>query len=283
MTTWRPLSVRNSGHASSFDTLHEGVPPWLSASVLRWLYERMSVWSHGQRELNVERVFEAERALRVPIDLRASDLEDAFTKLLNRVDMLDLVDLALHRWAQGDKRAAQQLEQILLDAGSAWMVHHDATFCLVRRVEPEVYAAASKLISEAGRPGALLGIAWQHAYGRSPNPGLAYREAVRAIEAAACPVVLPKEPMATLGKVIIALRQAPPGKFAIAITPDTVKPAEVVANMMALIWKGQIDRHGTADESVPLTVSQKEAEMAVHLAVPLVHWFTAHLITNTAP
>jgi hypothetical protein len=43
--------------------------------------------------------------------------------------------------------------------------------------------------------------------------------------------------------------------------------------MMDLLWYGQIDRHGTDDETVPVNVTQKQAEAAVHAAVTLVEWF----------
>ena len=49
---------------------------------------------------------------------------------------------------------------------------------------------------------------------------------------------------------------------------------------MELLWKGQIDRHGTDDASTPLSVSQAEAEAAVHLAVTLVQWFTSGAVSR---
>ena len=41
--------------------------------------------------------------------------------------------------------------------------------------------------------------------------------------------------------------------------------------MLQMLWKSQLDRHGTADESVPLNVSIDEARDAVALATTLVH------------
>jgi hypothetical protein len=43
--------------------------------------------------------------------------------------------------------------------------------------------------------------------------------------------------------------------------------------MLDLLWKSQLDRHGTPDETVPLSVSLEEAEATLHLALTLVHWF----------
>jgi hypothetical protein len=42
--------------------------------------------------------------------------------------------------------------------------------------------------------------------GRNPDESTAYREAIRAVEAAAKPVIIPKNDKATLGQMIAALR-----------------------------------------------------------------------------
>ncbi len=48
---------------------------------------------------------------------------------------------------------------------------------------------------------------------------------------------------------------------------------EQVIDMMSQLWTSQLDRHGTDDESVQLSVTAEAAEAAVHLAVLLMHWF----------
>ena len=52
-------------------------------------------------------------------------------------------------------------------------------------------------------------------------------------------------------------------------------PVMHVVGMMELLWTLQIDRHGTAAESVPLAVTRERAEAAVHLGLTLVHWSQA--------
>jgi hypothetical protein len=42
--------------------------------------------------------------------------------------------------------------------------------------------------------------------------------------------------------------------------------------MMSLLWTGQSSRHGAETVTRPETAA--EAEMAVHLAVTLVYWFS---------
>jgi len=75
--------------------------------------------------------------------------------------------------------------------------------------------------------------------GAGPDPSGAYREAVRAVEAVAKPVILPNNDRATLGQ-------------------------------MESVWTGQLDRHGTDDETVPLNVSPAEADAAFSACLNLV-------------
>jgi hypothetical protein len=109
--------------------------------------------------------------------------------------------------------------------------------------------------------------------GETPNPSSAYRNGVRAVEAAAIPVVLPADTTATLGKMIKAMRDAP-SKWEAALGGDRKDGVAAVVEMMDLLWKGQHDRHGFVEDDRPLEVSQEEAEFAVALAVTLVQLLT---------
>jgi hypothetical protein len=129
-------------------------------------------------------------------------------------------------------------------------------------------------MGSAGKAGQHLTLAWVAVYGRSPDPGKAYSEAVKAVEVAAQPVITPADTSATLGKMIAVFRDGP-GKWEFALKPSSTDPHEAVLQMMRLVWTGQTDRHGTADPEKPLHVSPEEAEAAVHLAVTLVQWFTS--------
>lgn len=115
--------------------------------------------------------------------------------------------------------------------------------------------------------------AWNRLEGRNPDPSGAYREAIRAIECVAKPVITPNDSLATLGKMIGAMRSNPK-KWTFVLGTD----AGPVADMAALVWKSQLDRHGTDDESVPLNVSQEEADAAVHVSIALVRIFAGRLI-----
>jgi hypothetical protein len=125
-----------------------------------------------------------------------------------------------------------------------------------------------------------LRLAWNAVYGRHPDAGKGYGEAIKAMEVATIPVVCPSNTRATLNRVINDLR-AKPSKWAVNLkhpTPD--RQVEIVADTLDLIWKGQSDRHGDPDPNAPISVELEEAEAAVHLAVTVVHWFTTGVVTT---
>ncbi|MCU1437884.1 MAG: hypothetical protein JWP66_971, partial [Naasia sp.] len=149
----------------------------------------------------------------------------------------------------------------MLEIGnSAYAVnpHGDA---LQMRVEPSVQQQVVDAVANAvGSAGDHLASAWNHSYGRKHDAPKAYSEAIKAIEAAAAPIVSPKNAKATLGTMIADVRQKP-GKWLLEVAvPDGMT---TVADMMDLIWKGQTSRHGGLAPTREETPD--EAQTAVHL------------------
>src|SRR5439155_4689791 len=103
-------------------------------------------------------------------------------------------------------------------------------------VAETVKASVQETASSSGRAGAHLATAWREAYGRDPDPTAAYREAVRGVEAAAKPVVLPNNDAATLGTMIAAMRDAPGKWKTVFTTPPAVDGVGVVRGLMELLW-----------------------------------------------
>lgn len=118
----------------------------------------------------------------------------------------------------------------------------------------------------------LLADAWRQTYGRPTDPTTAYRQAVRAIEQVACPLVLPNNPKATLGNVRDHLRDAPHKWTFTLVDKDDAGTVDPVVTMFDRLWTGQVSRHGGGRTSREQT--QTEAEAAVHLAVVLIQWLT---------
>lgn len=122
-----------------------------------------------------------------------------------------------------------------------------------------------------------LSAAWDSAYGRTPDPDKAYSEAIRAVEAVACPLVLPSTATATLGQVRNHLRDAA-AKWAVVLPAKdgSPGPADPVVAMMTALWEGQRSRRAGTPSS--RRQSQDEAEAAVHLAATLVQWLSSGVL-----
>lgn len=152
--------------------------------------------------------------------------------------------------------ASDALSSILTDAGSAWTVVKDSNEdrYLARRVDPTNQAHFEDAAASA-TPNASLHLkeAWQALYGRGPNPELAVSEAIKAVEAAAAPVVTPKDSFAQLSKVIPAMEQVP-GNWHVAGDSrgrNQTTALDVVVAMMSLVNTAERERHGTPGPSAP--------------------------------
>ncbi|WP_420612093.1 hypothetical protein [Candidatus Spongiisocius sp.] len=188
---------------------------------------------------------------------------------------LDILDFCLYL-CNKSVGSAQALERILDESGSAWTVgiDLDGRYCLERRVDVTTEKAARAEIAQPGNAAAYLRDAWHYTYGRNPNSSHAFNNAVRAVEAAARPVVTPMDKAATLGKMVSALRDKP-GKW-----ETLIGDVETVRKMMEAIWTSQFDRHGTDDTTKPRNVSTAEAEAAVQFAVTIVQIFRNEAISR---
>ena len=201
------------------------------------------------------------------------------------VKVLDyaLTDVMLGYEAQGIDGAVKELGRALGQAGADYVVVQPDEQWVKFRLERRTTRAAASAVRSQGSVGGNasdhLDKAWQAAFGREPTPSAAYSEAVKAVEAAAIPVVLPNDKLATLGKIVGELR-ANPQKYATAFARDatpardtTLSPLEVVIALADLLWVNQTDRHAVGDPQPAAPVTQPQAELAVHIALTLVHTF----------
>lgn len=208
-------------------------------------------------------------------------------------EQLDVVDtiLALHP-DRGRPRAddpftgaseyeyeVRELDEYFVDAGSAYRVAADWSG-LELRLDDTVTLAAQQAATIAGPDaGALLAEAWRHTYGLHPDPTTGYRDAVRAVEELACPLVLPNDEAATLGKVIAHLRQGG-HKWAFALVDrDGANTVDPLVGMLDRLWTGQVSRHGGQKSRAQ---TPAEAQAAVHLAATLVQLLGAGALTRQA-
>jgi len=283
---WRPLSRKDD---PTYDTLLDFVPAWLRPSLWAWVEPQIRFYSeHGTIQRDEDKLHEIERRLHIEFSWERggasalTDLENymGYAKSNGALDVVDLLASGLSPTSHRARLA--ELERILKEAGSAWSAVVRGDVCrLERRVDPTVAAASQKVMAESGRAGELLSKAWRAVYGREPNPSSGYRDAVRAVEAAARPVVSPTNSSATLGTMIHDLEVAPKKWDVRLSTPPGFDKIEALVNMIKLLWKAQFDRHGTPDENVPINVSNEEAETALHLATTLVQWFTRGAVARS--
>ncbi|MEW2325754.1 hypothetical protein AB0926_32525 [Streptomyces griseoincarnatus] len=284
---WQPLSRR---HVSTREqALFEGVPDHLIHPLNTWIDEYLADRPKLTGRIALQ--------MRVALDYPDPELLVEGVSASDPALLLDVVDVVLHldkglwweldvagpeptmeagaaewvpdfSWPKGSKAAAvERLDEMLMDAGSAFEVDWHQR-CLQRRVDATVAIAADQAMSlDAGQH---LRAAWAATYGRHPDPSKAYDEAIRAVEAASIPVVLPRGTRETLGKVHAHLRDAS-DKWELAIEGANDGSVAPLTEMIGLLWKGHVARHAGSPAFRPQR--QDEAQMAIHLAATLVHWF----------
>jgi hypothetical protein len=246
--------------------------------VLRWLNDAFA----GGNQSKLLEAFQLQRRLDPPLDWRRGSGQ-ALYDLLGRIEQdtelgLDLIDFALFhahlvtpRYEHTNQFVAHLLG-VLRFGGSAWEIEElgqdePGHFRLVHRVVGPVRETILS-VPASERAHQHLVASWNKLVGRNADESAAYREAVRAVEAAAKPVVLPDNARATLGTMIAAMRDKPE-KWEV-----TLGSVDDVRGMMESVWTGQLDRHGTDDDSVPLNVSGQEADAAFATCLALVRLFS---------
>lgn len=261
---WVPLSARNSPErAAAFGILQDDVPAWLAPPLLSWIRDQTG----GGLDIESSWRHTLSSKLRKPIP--------NVYKQIKVGDYLDIIDGIILVMRERDPfmkthfvHDLRKLDRYLKDGGSLYRVGPRG---LEQRVQTELQETADRVFASRSRAAQYLMGAWQKAWSRDPDASGAYREGVQAVEAAYRPIVSPDNERATLGTIISNMRDKPT-KFRVRLQSgngnDNV--ARVVA-MLELLWKSQFDRHGTDDETVPLSVSIKEAQDAVALATILVH------------
>lgn len=216
----------------------EGVPAWVRTSLFQWLNPLLHATQDGQYdhfsgEPSSAFLMLTERRLQLTLDWRygkrgaienLAARMDADEELFLRVLELAVENVHLGYSFQTQDEALAELDRILTEAGMAirldiqrvetgeqWHGHpmYRDIRTLQRRTSEETAAAVHAVSEQASEPGKHLSAAWNHAYGRNPDPRSAYREAVMAVEAASIPIVSPNNAKATLGTVIGDLRSAP--------------------------------------------------------------------------
>ncbi len=280
-----PLSRRVSGEEQ---VLHPGVPPHLEAPLTEWIkyYETHEILHDAALKAEVcyapgDNRYQSFRLPALLAGIKATpdptkaflDVVDGMFFLITHEPDRQTYDRFKERDKAKAKEAKKDLEKILRLGGSLWHVVGDH---LEARVDDAVREAVeqAKKVTASTSASTHLGSSWIACYGRNPNPGHAYSEAIKAVEAAAAPVISPKDLKATLGTMLGQLR--PTGAlWRFAIAPHAM---DRVINAMETLWDGQTDRHGGNTKTIPIT--PEAAQAAVLLAATLVHWFATGAVSR---
>ncbi|GEM_PF-1173931 len=279
----RTAITRQASTRTNFtdETLLEGAPPWLIKSIKAWVDEltesRTRDRRTGDRVIGVttSAIHAVERYLQISLPEDPEDKFELKKQLLDYCnDEIHCLDVAVAFMAIGDPHMAYTFDEsfvslnlILKESGSKWIAvpggQHTATF--EERVNETAQEAYAATVSEATNlSGDFLKRAWSAGFGRNPNPSEAYNNAIKAMEAAAWPIVTPQNNSATLGHIIGELK-ANPGKWQSALREAEVNlGVGVIRQSMQVVWEGHSDRHGTG---TPQDISQEAAEQSIFTAV----------------
>jgi hypothetical protein len=283
----KPLRYRDGGKSSiEWEGPFEGIPDWLWSAVSKWLLDvfRNGISAYGDQIWNTQALRALEQFLRTSFSWTTDDgpVKSLLQQCGADQDLaLDAIDWCLEH-LESARRTAHELLGSLTNSASVWTIDVDENDVL--ELQRRVGETVTTTVKAAANPGSKsdfhLRQSWSNVYGLSGDPSVAYREAVKAVEAAAIPIVSPANGSATLGTVIGEMK-ANPTKFNCALQPSGgLSAIDQVIGMLSLLWKAQLDRHGNPDPSAPISATPEEAEAALHLAATLVHWFDSGAVSN---
>ncbi|MEO6760976.1 MAG: hypothetical protein ABI220_01190, partial [Candidatus Saccharimonadales bacterium] len=214
------------------ESLKDGVPPWMKGSILAfiksWTTEHHRPPGTTDRRLVVEiisrpRVLAIERYLQFgfPPANHDDDYRRGFESYYSDDEFktLDVVE-AILATNNNASIVVAALNVILVESGSKWIAvinDNGQGARLDERVDSSSTNAYENAVLEtSNQSGTYLKASWSGAFGRNPDPTKAYNDAIKAMEAATCPVIVPAQKDATLGHVIGELT-AHPDKWSTAI------------------------------------------------------------------
>jgi hypothetical protein len=189
-----------------------------------------------------------QRVLRDALAQRANESERGQWDVLDAIDFVcrTVPDLWIPSGWTGKQPISgteplTYLDHILATGGSAY---HYRNGRLERRVDDTAVAAFERVAATANDEASMhLRRAWTATYGRDPEPSRAYGEAVRAVEAVACPLLLPDDPRPTLGKAIARLRDQAEGWHFVLPGAREAAGTRPFRIMLQLLWTADRSRH----------------------------------------
>lgn len=280
---WNRLTDRLAGNTTPEPPWADGLPDHLDVPITQWLYEVLRKFDMASPVVvrlrlpsAILKSHDASRALATFVDRKSSMIRVEIIDATLSCVAQSMQGAGWLHWQNFQAQYVRHLEGLLYEGNSAFTVSADGAG-LELRIDEALHANFDKAV-EAGQSAAEaaaehLRAAFSDAYGIKPSPGNAYSHAVKAVEAVANPLFLPKNPRPTLGLVRIHLDEAR-NKYEMVVADQTGASAgiEAVIEMVGLLFHGQRDRHEGGPSTAPVT--QEAAVTAVHTAAILVHWMS---------
>lgn len=283
MTVWRPWDAGDDEYAQRLE-IKSLIPDPLRPFLHSWLASELN--SAGYARAEAVTVHALQSALGVNFGFAPGRVptETLVERMASEGDrfLMQVVDFVAASYE--DKAYAAIPDEIVsltwhLDQNmSAVQVLPDAsrTYRIARRlplgVEDSGTDAVERSSEEAGRH---LIKAWSAMRSLTPDTSLVMTEAIRAVEAAAGPVVIPKDKQQRLGKIVQTLKARETWRLVLRRRDDDVPDHRLILiGMMETLAFAEQHRHGGEAPSV------LEALTHVQLASTLVAWFATGAVVD---
>lgn len=275
-----PFSVRSGARSGeAVGLLHKGIPGHMRPSLQQWVVSAM-------RNLSLDGYLQ--RRLQIDVAARgARSVYDAASK--DDVLLLDIVDTILQMLPGLDEAASEyhvrellgsmlvEMDEMLTQSSSAYAVDYSDGCRLTTRVDSTAEQAFTDAVTQTQQASGLLRSAWSATFKRDPDPTVAYRDAVLAVESVACEAFIPNDQRPSLGKAINHLRDTIADWNVATLDDQQQASAATLLAMLRTVWQNH-QRHVGEGGTPPEPASQEEAEAVLFLAVTIVQWFERGLV-----
>jgi len=278
---WRAWDATDDEYAE-LQIIREPIPDTLSDTIDHWLYQ----WFAGQSSygrVNASIVNELVAALRVmlPTNFDAAGFVEAIRAEGDRYT-LQLVDYVLAKQSpypptgEMPPFVAGLARHMDLSASAVCVAQEGSRYRIARRMVEGVEQAAQRAVDDANATaGQHLATAWREMQSMAPDASKVLRESIQAVEAAAGPIVIPKDTRPQLSKIVGALKQQEGWGLVLAQRDDAYPDhAVVLIGMLETLAFAEQHRHSGHG------YSEVEAVGHVQLAATLTGWFSAGVVVR---
>lgn len=269
MDEWVP-PITTAEEMERLTKIESGFPDYMIDQVRAWILQACT--SGGYWSVDVPEALSRHLKTRLPSDF------DAFSDVVRKSGsdtLAILIDCLLFHNLGEAQRLADWLGGILDEGRAGWSITTDdwGRPRLTHRIPAGVRESFEQTMSASTLAGMFLSDAFECAYGASANPGHAYTQSVKAVEAVAIPAFLPENRNATLGRVIQYLNSK---DVSLPLREKNASHRSVVVGMMQTLWEG-VERHAGQEGYKDVTVPGAKA--AHSLAVALVQMIHEGLVS----